>query len=231
MKINLTAAVAALLAATLAWPAAGQPAVTVPADGATASLAADQANAADAPAQLRQFIATVPSASGRFTQQRADSRGQGKPVQAGEFSFRRPGQFKWAVQEPYEQLIISDGKAVYQYDPDLAQVTQRAVDQSIGASPAAILFGSGSLDEAFSISTLPDADGLRWLRAEPLTADAGFTHVDIGLRNNMPVRLLILDAFGQTTRIELTDIQVNPGLPADAFAFTAPPGVDVVKMQ
>src|SRR5690606_39856234 len=85
MKINVSAAAAALLAATLAWPAAGQPAVTVPADGATTGSAADQANAADAPAQLRQFIATVPSATGRFTQQRADNRGQGKPVQSGEF--------------------------------------------------------------------------------------------------------------------------------------------------
>src|SRR5690606_21970623 len=135
--------------------------------------------AADAPAQLRDFIAKVPAAAGRFTQQRTDDKGQGKAVQSGEFSFRRPGQFKWAVQKPYEQLIVSDGKAVYQYDPDLAQVTQRNVDQSIGASPAAILFGSGSLDEAFSISALPDADGLNWLRAKPLTPDAGFTHVDI----------------------------------------------------
>ena len=186
---------------------------------------------ADAPAQLRDFAAKVQSGTGHFTQQTVDEKGGGKRPQSGEFAFKRPGQFKWAVQKPYEQLIVSDGKLVYQYDPDLAQVTQRKVDQSIGASPAAILFGSGSLDEAFSITELPGKDGLDWLRAMPRSADAGFTHVDIGFKVNLPARLELLDSFGQTTRIELSGIVANPTLPPDIFKFVAPKGVDVVKMQ
>ena len=185
---------------------------------------------AEAPEQLEQFIARVQSATGDFTQQRIDEKGQGKPAQSGQFSFKRPGQFKWAVKKPYEQLIISDGKQVYQYDPDLAQVTEREVDQSIGASPAAILFGSGSLGDAFNISSLPGKDGMEWLRAEPRSADAGFTHVDIGFQNAMPVRLELLDSFGQTTRIDLSNIAANPSLDAGEFSFTPPAGVDVVKM-
>ncbi len=186
---------------------------------------------ADASAQLRDFAAKVQSGTGQFTQQTVDEKGGGKRPQSGEFAFKRPGQFKWAVKKPYEQLIVSDGKLVYQYDPDLAQVTQRKVDQSIGASPAAILFGSGSLDEAFSITELPGKDGLDWLRATPRSADAGFTHVDIGFKANLPARLELLDSFGQTTRIELSGIVANPALPPDAFQFVAPKGVDVVKMQ
>ncbi|MGB6104256.1 MAG: outer membrane lipoprotein chaperone LolA [Pusillimonas sp.] len=186
---------------------------------------------AQAPEQLEQFIAQVQSATGDFTQQRLDTNGQGRPAQSGQFSFKRPGQFKWAVKKPYEQLIVSDGKRVYQYDPDLAQVTERGVDQSIGASPAAILFGSGSLDDAFTISSLPAKDGLDWLRAEPRSADAGFTHVDIGFQDSMPSRLELLDSFGQTTRIDLSNIAANPALGADEFSFTPPAGVDVVKMQ
>lgn len=187
--------------------------------------------AADAPSQLRKFIAEVPAATGQFTQQRVDQQGKGKAPQSGEFSFRRPGQFKWAVTKPYEQLIVSDGKLVFQYDPDLAQVTERNVGASIGASPAAILFGSGSLDEAFTISALPGKDGLDWLRAKPRGADAGFTHVDIGFKDNLPARLELLDSFGQTTRIDLSDIRVNPKLDPSEFRFTPPSGVDVVKMQ
>ena len=186
---------------------------------------------ASAPVQLEQFIAQVQSASGDFTQQVLGQNGQGKPAQSGKFSFKRPGQFKWAVEQPYEQLIISDGKQLYQYDPDLAQVTERRVDQSIGASPAAILFGSGSLAEAFTISSLPGKDGFDWLRALPRSADAGFTHVDIGFKDGLPVRLELLDSFGQTTRIELNNMVSNPSLGADEFSFTPPDGVDVVKMQ
>ncbi len=187
--------------------------------------------AADAPAQLRDFAAKVNSGTGQFTQQTIGAKGEGKRPQSGEFSFKRPGQFKWAVKKPYEQLIVSDGKLVYQYDPDLAQVTERKVDQSIGASPAAILFGSGSLDEAFSIAALPGKDGLDWLRATPRSADAGFTHVDIGFQGNLPARLELLDSFGQTTRIELSHIAANPNLASGEFKFVPPQGVDVVKMQ
>jgi outer membrane lipoprotein carrier protein len=187
--------------------------------------------AADASAQLRTFIADVPAATGQFSQQRTDAQSQGKAPQSGEFSFRRPGQFRWAVKKPYEQLIVSDGKQVYQYDPDLAQVSVRKVDQSLGASPAAILFGSGSLEEAFDISNLPARDGLDWLRAKPRSADAGFTHVDIGFGDGLPARLELLDSFGQTTRIDLSHIVSNPKLDAGEFTFTPPPGVDVVKMQ
>ncbi|RTZ42366.1 outer membrane lipoprotein chaperone LolA [Candidimonas sp. SYP-B2681] len=186
---------------------------------------------ANAPEQLRDFASRVTSGTGQFTQQTVGSNGGGKRPQSGEFSFQRPGQFKWAVTKPYEQLIVSDGKLVYQYDPDLAQVTQRKVDQSIGASPAAILFGSGSLDDAFLIKALPAKDGLDWLRATPRSADAGFTHVDIGFKASMPARLELLDSFGQVTRIELTNIKANPRLPATEFQFKAPDGVDVVKMQ
>jgi outer membrane lipoprotein carrier protein len=186
------------------------------------------ASAADAPAQLRQFIAQVQSATGQFTQQKAGA--PGSAVQSGDFSFQRPGKFKWAVKKPYEQLIVSDGQRLYQYDPDLAQVTERSVDSSIGASPAAILFGSGSLDKAFQISPRPAKDGMDWLRAVPRSADAGFTHVDIAFDQGLPVVLELLDSFGQTTRITLSNMKADAKLSPDEFRFVPPPGTDVVKM-
>ncbi|HUH59169.1 MAG TPA: outer membrane lipoprotein chaperone LolA [Candidimonas sp.] len=197
--------------------------------GIVLSAAPLVASAADASVQLRDFIAKVTSGAGTFTQQVLGSKSS-KPPQQGNFSFKRPGQFKWAVTKPYEQLIVSDGKSVYQYDPDLAQVTVRPVDQSIGASPAAILFGSGSLDDAFTVDGMPAKDGLDWLRATPLSPDAGFTHVDIGFKSGMPARIDLRDSFGQTTRIDLGGIESNPKLAPNEFTFVAPEGVDVVKM-
>ena len=186
--------------------------------------------AASAQEQLRAFVSTVTSATGSFSQYTVNDQGRTQPAQTGVFSFQRPGKFKWAVQKPYEQLVISDGRQVFQYDPDLAQVTERKVDAAIGTSPAAILFGSGSLEQSFDVSALPAKDGVDWLRAKPRTADAGFSRVDIGMKNNLPVRVELLDSFGQTTRVDLSGIQANPQLPAKEFQFTAPKGVDAVKM-
>lgn len=187
--------------------------------------------AAGASDHLRQFNLNVTSATGEFTQTTLNENGQAAGgQQQGTFSFERPGKFKWHVSKPYEQLTLSDGRKLYQYDPDLAQVIVRGIDESVGTSPAAILFGSGQLDDSFELSSLPDKGGLNWLRAQPRGADAGFAHVDMGFQNGMPVRLLLLDSFGQTTRIDLSNMVTNPSLAADEFEFTPPQDVDIVTM-
>lgn len=54
--------------------------------------------------------------------------------------------------------------------------------------------------------------------------------MDIGLKDNLPARVELLDSFGQTTRVDLSGITPNPSIGAKEFQFTAPKGVDVVKM-
>ncbi|MGE8547571.1 MAG: outer membrane lipoprotein chaperone LolA [Alcaligenes sp.] len=187
--------------------------------------------AASASEQLRAFVQDVKTAQGQFSQRTLDAQGQSKGApQSGLFAFQRPGQFKWQVQRPYEQLIVSDGKHLYQYDPDLAQVTQRGVDQSIGTSPAAILFGTGDLEQSFELKDQGERDGLDWLRATPRQSDAGFAYVDIGFKGREPRRLELKDSFGQTTYIDFSALESNPRFAAGTFDFKAPPGVDVVSM-
>lgn len=187
--------------------------------------------AADAQSQLRHFVSQVKSASGSFSQTTSSSQGQAAPAQTGRFAFQRPGKFRWAVEQPYEQLIVSDGKRLYQYDPDLEQVSVRSVDAAIGNAPAQILFGEGSLETSFTLQPLADKEGLQWLRATPRTAEAGFSYVDMGFADNLPARIDILDAFGQTTRVEFKTIVPNPRIDAGEFVFKAPAGVDVVNME
>lgn len=189
------------------------------------------AMAASAQEQLKSFVRQVQSATGSFQQTVVGPQGQTRRPQSGAFSFERPGRFKWDVVSPYAQLIVSDAQQVFQFDPDLNQVTVRKVDQAIGASPAAILFGTGELDKVFVVTTLPDRDGVSWLRAKPRNGDAGFVHLDLGMLDGLPVRVMLLDAFGQTTRVELSGMQRNPVLPASTFQFVPPAGADVVRMQ
>lgn len=186
--------------------------------------------AATAQEQLKAFVSTVQLATGSFTQSTAGPQARPQAPQQGSFAFQRPGKFRWSVAKPYQQLIVSDGKQVFQYDPDLAQVTVRQVDQAIGTSPAAILFGTGDLDKSFAVTLLPDRDGLQWLRAKPRNPDAGFAQVDIGMKDNLPERIELLDAFGQTTTVELSALQPNIAVDTSQFQFTPPKGVDVVKM-
>jgi len=198
--------------------------------GLAAALALPGAALAGAIDQLHAFASNTQSARGSFSQVTRGSSGQAAPAQSGSFSFQRPGRFRWEVAKPYEQLIVSDGKQLFQYDPDLSQVTVRDVGEAIGSSPAQILFGSGSLEQSFNVAEQPERDGLQWLRATPRTPDAGFSRVDIAFKDGLPARLELLDAFGQTTAITFSGIARNPQLPQDSFRFKAPAGVDVVRM-
>ncbi|MCH4272488.1 outer membrane lipoprotein chaperone LolA [Kerstersia gyiorum] len=185
---------------------------------------------ADALAQLQAFINGVQAAQGSFTQVVQAEDGSLAPQQQGDFAFQRPGRFRWEVKQPYEQLVLSDGSVLLQYDPDLEQMTQRRVDEAIGASPAAILFGSGKLDDNFVLTPRPARAGMEWLRATPRQADAGFESLDIGLRDNLPVVLEVRDGFGQMTRIELDNLRTAGQLDDSLFSFVPPAGTDVVVM-
>lgn len=180
--------------------------------------------------QLRDFIKQVQSAQGQFRQHTVDAQGQTRPEQSGDFAFKRPGQFKWNVTQPYEQLVMADGKTLFQYDPDLNQLTKRSVDQAIGASPAAILFGNSALDDRFDLSDLPRAEGMDWLRVKPKNSDAGFDYVDIAFNQNQPQQLVVQDGFGQQTRIHLQHMKTNIALEASTFVLNPPADVDVVEL-
>ena len=201
------------------------------AGAAQPTRSARPADSQGAPAQLLSFVSKVSAATGQFSQYTVGPQGQTKPKQTGDFSFQRPGRFKWDVLAPYKQLVLSDGKTLFQFDPDLNQVTTRPVSQAIGSSPAAILFGSGDLERVFDIESLPDNDGFAWLRAKPKSAEAGFVHADIGFAHGLPGRIVLLDAFGQVTRVDLLDLKQNPPLSAETFQFLAPAGADIVRAQ
>jgi len=178
--------------------------------------------------QLREFTAATRSARGEFSQQQL--RSSGRPAESsGTFAFTRPGKFRWDVVRPYEQLIVTDGERLHFYDKDLKQVTVRKVGDAIGATPAAILFGSNDLDASFVLKEAGTVDGLEWLEATPKAKDSGFDRIRIGFRGGLPEAMEVRDAFGQTTRFAFKGIERNPSLDPGLFRFTAPAGVDIVQ--
>lgn len=186
-------------------------------------------HAAGALAQLHEFVASTRSARGEFTQRTLRASGQVAETASGAFAFARPGKFRWEVKKPYEQLMLADGERLYFLDKDLNQVTVRKLADSLGASPAAILFGSNELERDFTVRETGERDGLEWLDAAPKNRDAGFERILIGFRAGLPEAMEVLDAFGRTTRFAFKAVERNARIDADAFRFVAPKGADVVQ--
>lgn len=185
--------------------------------------------AAGAIEQLQAFAASTRSASGEFTQQLQRKSRQAAAPSRGEFAFARPGRFRWDIQAPYRQLIVTDGRKLYFYDQDLKQVTVRQAGDVIRATPAAVLFGGTDIAQAFRLEDKGERDGLQWVEAAPRLADSGFERIRVGMRDGLPAEMEVIDAFGQTSRFTFTRIARNEPVKDELFEFTPPPGVDVIE--
>jgi len=206
-----------------------------------ASLLVAQHAFASGTEQLKAFVAQVHSARGTFVQQevRAPSKAQSasdtaqvmpkNTTSSGTFVFARPGKFIWSYEKPYEQILQADGDKLYVYDKDLNQVTARPLGGALGASPAAILFGSNDLDKNFTLRDAGVKAGIDWLELIPKAKDTQFQSVGIGFRDGNLQAMELHDVFGNVTLLTFSNIQKNPPLPADAFKFTVPKGADVIN--
>ena len=206
-----------------------------------ASLLVAQHAFASGTEQLKAFVAQVHSARGNFVQQevRAPSKAQSasdaaqvmpkNSTSSGTFEFARPGKFIWSYEKPYEQILQADGDKLYVYDKDLNQVTVRPLGGALGASPAAILFGSNDLDKNFTLRDAGVKAGIDWLELIPKAKDTQFQSVGIGFRDGNLQAMELHDVFGNVTLLTFSNIQKNPPLPVDAFKFTVPKGADVIN--
>ena len=110
------------------------------------SFGSAHAGAIDA---LKKFNEDADGISGSFTQTvKSKKKTQ---TTSGSFQILRPGLFKWQYTSPYKQTIVGDGKTIWLYDVDLAQVTKSAQNQTIGDSPAAILSNKSALDSSYTL--------------------------------------------------------------------------------
>src|SRR5215469_4923498 len=191
--------------------------------------------------QLKQFVSQVHAARGSFVQRELKAPSGAKnasdaiatatmnaKTSSGTFVFARPGKFIWSYEKPYQQVLQSDGDNLYVYDKDLNQVTERKLGGALGASPAAILFGSNDLEKNFTLSDAGVKNGIDWLELIPKSKDTQFKSVGIGFRDGNLEAMELHDVFGNVTLLTFSNIEKNPSLPASTFKFVRPPGADLI---
>ena len=194
----------------------------------TLALAAAALGArADAVDTLREFARDVKSGRAHFTQTVTSPDGVKKKTSSGSFEFERPNRFRFAYDKPFEQLIVSDGQKVWLHDVDLNQVTIRPVDQALGATPASLLAGS-TLERDFTLAVQPPRDGLDWVLATPKQKEGQIQSLRVGFRGRELAALEIVDAFGQRSLLQFTQVAQGVPLAAERFKFVPPKGVDVI---
>jgi outer membrane lipoprotein carrier protein len=178
--------------------------------------------------RLKAFFQSTHAVRAQFHQTVSDNQGRKLQEVDGSMQLQRPGKFRWDYNKPYVQEIVGDGEKVWLFDPELNQVTVRAMSKTLGSSPAALLAGSADLEKSFVLKDANRQDDLEWVLATPKDNESGFELVFLGFKGDFLNKMELHDSFGHTTVIEFLKLERNPKLLAQLFRFTPPVGADVV---
>ena len=140
---------------------------------------------------------------------------------------QRPNQFRWQATQPTEELYISDGKELWQYEKDLSQVTVMAVNSQLAMrSPMLLLSGKvGDVAELYTVQEL----GVEQFLLTPKTADSLIQSIMLQFDHGILSELDITNTLSEQTAIHFTEVKINQPILPSQFQFTPPASADVLK--
>ncbi len=180
-------------------------------------------------ADLQSVLAEMKSYSATFTQTIMGGRNQVLQQSAGQVRISTPSRFKWVVNDPYPQTLVTVEDKLYLYDPDLEQLTIEPLEAAIAGTPALILTGGvKDLSEMFEISEFHDGDNQAY-SLYPKADDALFSQIRLRFdRERRLSHLEIEDHLGQLTQVAFDDVAQNELVAPAEFTFEVPEGTEVV---
>lgn len=227
--------------------------IVLVAAGAAAGAASGALPDANATA-LDRYLDGLKSLRTAFTQTVTNARGMQTEAGAGTLVVLRPGKFRWDYQPraaaaatgtadappatdqaassaPGErgQLLVADGKNLWFYDRELAQVSVKPVAAALSATPVMLLSGSAAqLHDTFDIGAAGSHDGLDWVSVKPRSAEADFSHAELGFAGDRLARMVVNDRLGQTVQLDFQRSERNAHVEPSELQFKPPSGVDVI---
>ncbi|WP_010483959.1 outer membrane lipoprotein chaperone LolA [Pseudomonas sp. S9] len=179
--------------------------------------------------RLTELLSQAQTITARFSQLTLDGSGSQLQETAGELSLKRPGLFRWHTDAPQEQLLVSNGKQVWLYDPDLEQVTIQKMDQRLTHTPALLLSGDVSkISESFDIS-YKEAGNVVDFTLKPKSKDTLFDNLRLSFRSGVVNDMQLIDSIGQRTNILFLNVKMNQPIQDSEFTFEVPKGADVIQ--
>lgn len=183
---------------------------------------------------LIKSLQKIETFKAHFVQKIRDANGQHVSKTSGEMIVRRPGKFYWKSQSPDPILVVADGKHLWTYDIDLAQVTKQELKQALGNSPANLLAGElSTLKDNFTITNAKknqckskSSDECYMLH--PHNKEASFADIIIGFTNGKLIEIRMRDSLGQDVYTLFSQVQINQNVENKLFNFVPPKGVDVI---
>ncbi|MCZ6617046.1 MAG: outer membrane lipoprotein chaperone LolA [Gammaproteobacteria bacterium] len=182
---------------------------------------------ADDRALLRERLVVMTSFSADFTQEVQNARGEILERSTGFVRILRPN-FKWVVDDPYPQIIVSEGDTLKVYDPDLEQLIVRPLSEVLVDTPLSLLTQEEVvLGDNFQITRVVKETETTFVLV-PRASDTLYAEIHLHFTAQSMTGISILDHLGQYTNIRFTLDDRAAVIQSDEFVLQVPPGTDVI---
>ena len=189
-----------------------------------------KAQAETASADLANLLNSIHTMQADFVQTVYDNRGKAIQQSHGHMTLKRPNKFRWQIQKPVPQLIIANQARLWIYDPDLEQVTVRALGKTSAETPALVLSHNNiQLDNDYVVTAVAGKSAnSHWFKLIPKQADSMFEFIRMGFNNGAISDMELKDHLGHSTQIQFKNTKINIAVAENLFTFKAPANVDVI---
>ena len=155
-------------------------------------------------------------------------------ISKGAVSVERPGKMRWEYAAPDGRVIVLDKDSIRIWNPDEKQLQIAALSAG-NVSPTALgfLLGQSVLRDTFDAELISGSGRAeRGLRLRP-KSDGGFELLELWVdpKTYELRESVVLDLFGNRTRLRLSDMRENSGVAPGAFELDAPAGAEVVDLR
>ncbi|MBF0613932.1 MAG: outer membrane lipoprotein chaperone LolA [Magnetococcales bacterium] len=180
--------------------------------------------------RLQAFMDHLVSVEAGFEQRILDADAPEPKESRGRFAASRPGKFRWDYTAPYPQVIVSDGRTVWFYEPDLKQVTRSSAAR-LDKTPAGFLTSGKKLEEIFSWEVIPGPTaGSTAVVLKPIhEGSIRWIAITLHPKKDEILDFVVEDTLKHRSRITFTGWRANGDLSAERFRFEVPKGVDVIE--
>ncbi len=203
---------------------------------AVLQAAAGEAEAKAALERLSARFRDVRTLSAKFTQTRVTALLDQPLISSGTFAYRRdPARLVFRITEPRRTEIHLDRTTYQVHRPDEKRL-ERIEFEDPEIAPRLLMIFDPRPDEvgkAFSFGRVPAGAGEIGIRLEPADENLrrrlkGITLV-LAEADATLKRLAYADPEGDETRLDFTDLALNPALPPATFELAVPEGTRVLR--
>ena len=149
----------------------------------------------------------------------------------GEIKAHRSGIFKISYFEPLNEVMFSDGKDFYRFDPELEQLNIQPLEELLEKTPVGLF--TLNLEEIRKLFVFSECQKNLNQFSCLLTSkkeESFIEWINIGVKDNVFYYFEYLDTFGQTVSLKFTNVSLSK-IPNNEFKLNIPEGTDIVSFR